>query len=400
MNADLKAFQESLSETRPKIPFIAKLLLILNYTLEHPDTVGNIGVFWLPDQQSIVSNSAILGAFLGIKSNSINTNFREEGFTPPRVIPKQWLVRQHPCLQGIEPNEATYWKKRKHADLQFTPTMAAEQAIALGAKCRLAFRRNRIQQAQQGKKELLPFRKSPSSEQATQQWAKHFRSAQWAPLDDVLNAFLPMTNYDFAWHIDQLRVNFTHLCSRWMKSEAFLSRELTLGAFIAFFHCFGSSRGVRARLEEITPAESLPGPFPWFYVGICLGANKRCFEESWRMAEADTWALVDGEKEDTFQFLTRARTVDGNQDRCRTVWVNTTNEQQLLSFQINDDGLLTSVPNVSALLESLGLFNHTGLRLNQSDVVKQSPWPFELSSEVMNSPLYKDEMLTFPYSGE
>jgi hypothetical protein len=148
MNADLKAFQKSLSETRPKIPFIAKLLLILNYTLEHPDTVGNIGVFWSPGQKSIVSNSAILGVFLGIKLNSINTNFREEGLTPPVVIPKHCLVRRHPCLQGIEPIEAKHWKKRKHTDLQFTPTMATEQAIALGARCRLDFRQSQIQLAQ------------------------------------------------------------------------------------------------------------------------------------------------------------------------------------------------------------------------------------------------------------
>lgn len=395
MDTELRALQMELSKTRPKIPFIAKLLRILNYTIEHPDTVRTVGAFWSHGQKSFVSNPKILGAFLGVKCNSVNVNFHEEGFTLPKSISKYQLSRRCRSLQGIESTDAKHWKERQHTTLEFTPAMTLQQAIVLGSKCRTAFRQNQIQQTQQSPQELGHFLDFSNPGQATQQWIKHFGPAQFAPLDKILNAFLPIVNHDDVGHINQLRINFTHLCSLWMKGETLLSQSLTFDGFVAFFHCFGSSRGVRDQLEEITPAGSRQDSFPWFYRGICLGADKRWFAEAWGMAPPETWALIEGEEEEgTFRLLTRTRMIDGNQDRCRIVCVDTTNEQQHFSFQINDDDDFKYVSNLSALLKSLELVNHNGLCLNQSDIVKQSSWPDELFLEVIHSS-QDEEMFAF-----
>lgn len=63
-----------------RIKFVSKILHCLRFTMQNPAFVEEIGCSWCPDGVSFIINAGILGEFLQLKPNSINTNFREHGF--------------------------------------------------------------------------------------------------------------------------------------------------------------------------------------------------------------------------------------------------------------------------------------------------------------------------------
>ena len=76
-----EVFRKSLLEFQDgKIKFAVKVWRTLQFVREHPECAGMCGAMWLGDGPKFVTNAAILGSFLDIKPNSVNTNFRLLGF--------------------------------------------------------------------------------------------------------------------------------------------------------------------------------------------------------------------------------------------------------------------------------------------------------------------------------
>jgi hypothetical protein len=102
--------------------------------IDHPHTAGLIGAFWLTKQGLLISNSEMLVKLLNVKSNSLNTNFREHGFSNLGMIPQDQLFRLAANLPGLQLKNLRNWKKRKHITDIFTPMMTLEDAIDWDSK--------------------------------------------------------------------------------------------------------------------------------------------------------------------------------------------------------------------------------------------------------------------------
>ena len=63
-----------------KLLFCDKLFMCLSFVEKHPEYYDKVGLFWCRDDRSFACQSKILGAFLNIKPNTINTNLRSHGF--------------------------------------------------------------------------------------------------------------------------------------------------------------------------------------------------------------------------------------------------------------------------------------------------------------------------------
>lgn len=101
-----RAVERDQNKSRPK--FSVKILRILKHSVEHPEDVSTIGAGFCTDKIHFICNSIILGHFLGLKANSINTNFRAHSFAidnigiediPPEYgnlpDPKHWKMRHN-----------------------------------------------------------------------------------------------------------------------------------------------------------------------------------------------------------------------------------------------------------------------------------------------------------------
>ena len=76
----LDEFQE-LIKGRTKEKFLVKILKCLEYVDEHPEYADIVGISWSRSHDHIASNSKKLAAFLGVKSSTLNVNFRMFGMT-------------------------------------------------------------------------------------------------------------------------------------------------------------------------------------------------------------------------------------------------------------------------------------------------------------------------------
>lgn len=68
------------TNNRNKPKFCVKILRLLQETLKDEKKIPEIGLAWCEDGTHFVCNSQILGSYLKLKSNSINTNFRAHSF--------------------------------------------------------------------------------------------------------------------------------------------------------------------------------------------------------------------------------------------------------------------------------------------------------------------------------
>ena len=89
-----------------KMKFTVKLFKILEFTWLHREYATECGAFWCEDKEHFISHALILGKFLGIKANSINTNFRMLGF---RIVQSNYEENLE-NLYGI--HDPKNWKKR------------------------------------------------------------------------------------------------------------------------------------------------------------------------------------------------------------------------------------------------------------------------------------------------
>jgi hypothetical protein len=111
---------ESAEKTRVK--FAVKVLRALQFSEAHRDQIARVGVAWWPDGRHFIAHPKILGPYLSLKSNSVNTNFRDHGFALAPCAVNQIISRF-----GNLPDPQN-WKKRVHSSGEFTRSTTAEQA--------------------------------------------------------------------------------------------------------------------------------------------------------------------------------------------------------------------------------------------------------------------------------
>ena len=109
-------------QSKGRIKFSVKVLHVLKHCLENPHLVPKLGVSWCPDGTSFVCNSKIIGSFLNLRSNSINTNFRAHGF---QIIetPVTDVISWFGNLPDIN-----NWKRRKNVLFKWTTQTTPEEA--------------------------------------------------------------------------------------------------------------------------------------------------------------------------------------------------------------------------------------------------------------------------------
>jgi hypothetical protein len=94
------------------------------FSRTHPGSLLVVGAAWCNDSVHFICNSGVLAAFMGLKANSINTNFRDHGFEIVRFSLSE-LTKEFPCLPANN-----NWKKRanvKHSFTPFTPLAEIER---------------------------------------------------------------------------------------------------------------------------------------------------------------------------------------------------------------------------------------------------------------------------------
>jgi hypothetical protein len=108
-----------------RVKFMLKVLHVLNYSRSHPLALLTLGAGWCPDGIHFVVNSTILGEFLALRSNTINTNFRDHGF---EIVP---CTAEH-LKSDFGLTDTRHWKKRKNANFTIATTVADAAQIRCG----------------------------------------------------------------------------------------------------------------------------------------------------------------------------------------------------------------------------------------------------------------------------
>jgi hypothetical protein len=83
---------------------------------------STVGIAWCADGRHFIAKPRILGAYLGLMPNSINTNFRDHGFVI-RDCPANQITAHFGNIPGPQ-----NWKKRFYAQGEFTRTTTPKEA--------------------------------------------------------------------------------------------------------------------------------------------------------------------------------------------------------------------------------------------------------------------------------
>lgn len=108
--SDLKEF---LSNNPQRIKFSTKVFCILNFTKKYPESINICGAAWCKDQYHFICNSSIIGQLLNLRSNSINTNFRDHGF----IIDNQSCTKNRTEFPDLI--NSRNWKRRSNPQHKF-----------------------------------------------------------------------------------------------------------------------------------------------------------------------------------------------------------------------------------------------------------------------------------------
>lgn len=109
-----------------RLRFVTKIFRALKYTREHPEHINIVGAAWCANGEHFVANSSILGAFLNLKPNSINTNFRDHGF---QIIGRGEAGRDMPA----DTADPTHWKKRHNKEANFSVNATEQELNAINS---------------------------------------------------------------------------------------------------------------------------------------------------------------------------------------------------------------------------------------------------------------------------
>jgi hypothetical protein len=111
-----------ISDSKPREKFAVRLLRVLRAADSDPEQVPTLGITWCRDGRSFISHPRLISVTLGLKQNSINTNFRDHGFEISDCTPAS-IVEEFGNLP-----EPHLWKKRSHISGQFTRNTSPEAA--------------------------------------------------------------------------------------------------------------------------------------------------------------------------------------------------------------------------------------------------------------------------------
>ncbi|KAK8899259.1 hypothetical protein M9Y10_001570 [Tritrichomonas musculus] len=107
-NNDLKA------KSQNKIKFCLRVFQLLNMTLNDNTQIDKVGLAWCEDGVHFICNSQILGSYIHLKSNSINTNFRAHSFQIESISIEE-IRRLFGNLSDIK-----NWKMRRNVSFPFS----------------------------------------------------------------------------------------------------------------------------------------------------------------------------------------------------------------------------------------------------------------------------------------
>ena len=93
--------------------YVVRVFYCLQYVKKHPEAMEEVGTSWCENGNYFISNSKKLGDFLSLKSNTINTNFRDHGFKI--VGDNAELVKNH--FSNL--SDRAHWKIRFHELCKF-----------------------------------------------------------------------------------------------------------------------------------------------------------------------------------------------------------------------------------------------------------------------------------------
>ncbi|OHT00621.1 hypothetical protein TRFO_32686 [Tritrichomonas foetus] len=122
-NIDNDEKSNDINKIPQKTRFCKKILQLLNTTKKNPAIIPKVGLAWCLDGCHFICNSSILSKYLNIKSNSINTNFREHCFQIATGTTIENITREF----GFLPDSRN-WKKRRNPKYSFNINTSEEEA--------------------------------------------------------------------------------------------------------------------------------------------------------------------------------------------------------------------------------------------------------------------------------
>jgi len=268
-----------------RIKFMTKILHILRYVSKHPQEAEDLGASWLSDNTHFITHSNKIGSFLGLKANSINTNFRDHG-----VIIKKSTVNEikteFPYLR-----DQKNWKKRVCQHYNFnskstisdsdsillieneiqTSTKSDEKSTSLTIKDNFPHNTSVLLSGEQNKNQVISIKKMlcdlaiPQEKKnellsvSTSLWVSALGNLPYCSLETALMKFIPDDSSTSQEKVDYMRTNFVSLNeyeSNTSQIEAdipFSNRKYYYDQFFKYFVRYGSHKGIVQTLEEITP---------------------------------------------------------------------------------------------------------------------------------------------------
>lgn len=116
------------NNTDPKLKFSVKILRILQFAQSSPKDIQFLGAAWCMDGKHFITHSQILGKFLGLKSNTINTNFRSHCFFMKNYTNLNDFIME---FRDLKLPDVKNWKRRINVKFNFTIDSTEEDANAI-----------------------------------------------------------------------------------------------------------------------------------------------------------------------------------------------------------------------------------------------------------------------------
>jgi hypothetical protein len=400
MEAEPPAGSQSMEDLRAslgrsgkaKFTFGVKVHRLLAHTKRHPEDAETIGLIWSTIPAVFLVNNSQLSAFLSVKINSVNTNFREHGFIHAGPVPiTASRLRE---LTGISFAHERNWKARKQSIIPYSQQSHEAVAERIDTEARRLYLVKKFSGtdglnsepdkslpepsssvcAMPGpqlssalvpsvglgfeeslqwelKQVMLSLSHEPQTQQrildlATEQWTVRMGRTALAETSQFLAAFIPCS---CGQNSISLQANCQFLLSSCTPPCRLFHGQVSFVDFLRLFLRYGNQNGVQEVLEELTLIPS-PGASPCFQRGFCLGFNIATAATLLRPGE---WALVEGDQCGTFSFLSNSNV---------TIHVDPSDDFHRLSFT-TECGDTVYAASLTELLAALQVEPEAGLHV-------------------------------------
>jgi hypothetical protein len=259
------------------LSFAEKLFLAVNFVDDgspnhHHDLVGKVGIAWAENRCSLLINSDILAALLGIQVSSLARNLREHGFLLDTTHPKRspdWLRR----ALGSAIDDS--WIQVKQIDSLMTAATRFGELKAIPASCPVLSPPPNIKSVTFPSQQI-PIKQIQSDlgggreAKAILKWAWEIwreipgcqpEPKRDLPMGNILFALIPRLRGAQEIRNNAIRAHIAHLLWVWDRPShgqelAFL-RPITFARFLGFVVRYWSKAGPLAVIEDIiSPATS------------------------------------------------------------------------------------------------------------------------------------------------